>query len=64
MNRVTIYILGALLLAGGLAYGAFVLGVPPLWIGIGVLVLLGLGIMGAASNAKGSSKANVHIHEE
>lgn len=43
-----IYILGFVVLIGGLAYGASMAGLSIQWIVVGVLVLLGLGIaMGA-----------------
>lgn len=44
------YIVGCLLVTGALAYAAIILlGLPSLWVGIACLVVLGLGIMGAAS---------------
>ncbi len=43
-----IYIVGFLILIGGLAYGASLAGVATQWIVVGALILLGLGIaMGA-----------------
>lgn len=43
-----IYLLGFLVLIGGLAYGASLAGIATHWIVVGVLVLLGMGIaMGA-----------------
>jgi hypothetical protein len=43
-----IYIVGFLILIGGLAYGAAMAGLSTQWIMVGVLVLLGMGIaMGA-----------------
>jgi hypothetical protein len=39
-----IYILGYLIFAVGMAIGAHLLNVPPQWIGVGVLLLLGMGI--------------------
>ena len=43
-----IYIVGFLVLIGGLAYGASLTGIATQWIVVGVLVLLGMGIaMGA-----------------
>jgi len=48
MRRQRILIaLGVVLVAGALAYGASLLGLSTQWIVVGVLVLLGLGIMGA-----------------
>jgi hypothetical protein len=63
MNRVAIYILGAILLTAGLGYAAFLVGVPAHWIGVGAIVIIGLGIMGAATSAKGTAKTNVRIDE-
>lgn len=45
MNNFVIYLIGTLLVVGAMAYGAFLLGVPPVWIGIGAAVLVGLGIL-------------------
>lgn len=50
MSRSLMYIVGMLIVAAGLAYAAMLLGVPTIWIGVGVLVLMGIGIAAAASN--------------
>jgi hypothetical protein len=43
-----IYIVGFVILIGGLAYGASMAGISTQWIVVGVLVLLGMGVaMGA-----------------
>ena len=52
MSAFSAYIIGALVLALGLGAGAHLLGVPPLWIGVGALVVLGAGIMSAAAKTK------------
>jgi len=39
-----IYITGYIILTIGLASGAYLLHVPPKWIGVGVICLVGLGI--------------------
>jgi hypothetical protein len=39
-----LYLVGYLILIGGLAYGAYMMHVPQRWIIVGVVVLLGLGI--------------------
>jgi len=39
-----IYILGYVIFIVGMAIGAHLLNVPPQWIGVGVLLLLGVGI--------------------
>lgn len=40
-----IYIVGFIVLTIGLSMGAFLMHVPPQWIGVGVVVLIGLGIL-------------------
>lgn len=40
-----LYLIGFIVLIVGLAYGAFLMNVPPRWIGVGVIVLVGLGIL-------------------
>ena len=40
-----IYLAGYIIMIIGLAIGAHLLHVPPRWIGVGVLVLVGLGIL-------------------
>jgi predicted signal transduction protein with EAL and GGDEF domain len=39
------YLVGFIILIIGLAVGAHLMHVPPMWIGVGVLILIGLGIM-------------------
>ena len=39
-----IYILGYVIFIVGMAIGAHLLNVPPQWIGVGVLLLLGVGV--------------------
>ncbi len=46
------YILGFLILIGGLAWGAIEMGVPQLWVIIGSLILLGIGIITGASRTR------------
>jgi len=43
------YLLGFIILILGLAGAAYLLAVPPVWIAIGVVILIGIGIMAAAS---------------
>lgn len=40
-----IYLIGFIILIIGLAWGAYLAGAPPLWIGVGVICLIGLGIL-------------------
>ncbi|HEV7866955.1 MAG TPA: hypothetical protein VGO90_04700 [Chthoniobacteraceae bacterium] len=46
------YILGFLILIAGLAWGALEAGVPALYVQIGSLILLGLGIILGASRTR------------
>ncbi len=41
----SIYLVGFLILIGGLIWGAVILHVAPQWIGVGAIVLLGLAIL-------------------
>ncbi|MDQ6886446.1 MAG: hypothetical protein M3068_04040 [Gemmatimonadota bacterium] len=52
MSSFGTYLIGFFILVIGLAIGAFMLGAPPLWIGIGVIVAIGLGILSATSRTK------------
>jgi predicted signal transduction protein with EAL and GGDEF domain len=45
VSSLAIYIVGFVILVGGLAYGANLAGLAPQWIAVGVLALLGLGIV-------------------
>lgn len=47
-----LYMVGFVIFLGGLAWGAFVLGVPQIYIGIGALILLGIGIFSAVSRTR------------
>jgi len=40
-----IYLIGYIILIVGLAIGAHLMHMPPRWIGVGVVILLGLGIV-------------------
>jgi hypothetical protein len=46
MTNLVIYLIGTLLVVAGLAYGANRLGVSHVWIIVGSLVIIGLGLMG------------------
>jgi len=46
------YIFGFLILIGGLAWGAIELGAPQLWVTIGSMILLGIGIIAGASRTR------------
>lgn len=46
------FVFGVLILIGGLAWGAIELGVPQLWVTIGSMILLGLGIIAGAGRTR------------
>jgi hypothetical protein len=45
MNSFQTFLLGFIILILGLAAAAYLLGVPAVWIAIGVIILIGIGIM-------------------
>jgi hypothetical protein len=52
MSSFGLYVIGYIVLIAGLAYGAFLMGAPPVWIGVGVVVLLGIGIISGVSRTR------------
>ncbi len=52
MTAFQLYVIGFIVMLGGLGYGAYLLDVPPTWIGVGALVLLGAGVMSAVAHTK------------
>lgn len=52
MSSFGIYVIGFIVLIIGLAIAATLLGVPPVWVGVGVIVLIGLGILTGVSKTK------------
>jgi hypothetical protein len=52
MSSFSLYLLGILVLIGGLAYVAWLMHVPLQWIGAGVIVVFGLGILGAVKHTQ------------
>lgn len=49
---IALYIVGFVVLIGGLAMAAVQLGVPQSWIIIGVIVLVGIALIGIASSLR------------
>lgn len=45
MSNFAIFIIGFVILIAGLAYGASIAGMSPQWIGVGVAVLVGIGVV-------------------
>ena len=52
MSSFGIYIIGFIILTGGLGLAAYLLGAPPLWIGVGVIVMMGIGILMGVSSTR------------
>jgi hypothetical protein len=52
MSSFATYLIGFLILIIGLGLAAFLLNVPPLWIGVGAIVLIGIGVLSATSRTK------------
>lgn len=52
MNWFNLAALGWVILIAALAIAAYKLGAPPVWIAIGSLALLGIGIISAVTRAK------------
>jgi len=52
VSSLAIYLIGFTLVIVGLAWGAFTLGAPPLWIGIGTTILVGIGIVTGVSKTR------------
>lgn len=48
----SIYLVGYLILIGGLIYGATLLHVPGQWIGVGAIVMVGLGILSGVASTR------------
>ena len=52
MSSFGIYLIGFIVFVIGLAIGAYLLGAPPLWIGVGVIILVGIGILTGVSRTR------------
>lgn len=52
MSSFALYLVGMLVLIGGLAYGAHLAGLSTQWIAVGAVVLLGIGIVSAVSRTR------------
>ena len=47
-----VYLAGFIIVIIGLAIGANLLGAPPIWIGVGVVILVGIGILSAVKKTQ------------
>jgi hypothetical protein len=52
MSAFGTYFFGFLVVTIGLAVAAYLVGVPPVWIAVGAIVLVGMGIVRATSRTK------------
>ena len=52
MSSFGIYIIGFIIFTAGLAIAAYLLGAPPVWIGVGVIVLMGMGVLMGVSSTR------------
>lgn len=52
MTSFQTYLLGYIILVIGLAVAAYLLGAPGIWIAVGAIVLIGIGIIAATSSQK------------
>jgi hypothetical protein len=52
MSSFQTYLLGFIILVIGLAIAAYLLGVDPLWIAVGAIILIGIGIISGTSRTK------------
>ncbi|MEP6617904.1 MAG: hypothetical protein ABJE47_01265 [bacterium] len=52
MSAFGTYLIGFLILILGLGFAAYLLNLPALWIGVGVIVLVGIGVLSATSKTK------------
>ena len=52
MSSFATYVIGFVILVLGFAMAAYLLDVPPLWIAVGVIVGLGVGVVTATRRAK------------
>ena len=52
MSSFSTYLIGFIVLIIGLAVAAYLLGVPQLWIAVGAIVMIGIGILTGTSRTK------------
>ena len=52
MSSFSTYLIGFFVVIIGLAIGAYLLNLPTMWIAVGVIVLVGLGILMATSRTR------------
>jgi hypothetical protein len=58
MSNFAKYLIGTVFVAGGLAWAAYQFGASLIWISIGVIIIIGLGIMAAVSKTQQKEKSD------
>lgn len=61
MSTFQTYLLGYIILIIGLAIAAYLLGAPTIWIAVGVIVMIGLGIMAATGHTKSRDRPDPRL---
>jgi len=56
MSNFSLFLIGFIVLTVGLVLGAFQLGLPTIWIAIGAVVLLGVGILSGVARTRQREK--------
>ena len=52
MSSFGTYLIGFIILIVGVAIAAFLLNVPTMWIAVGVIILVGIGVLSATTKGK------------
>ena len=52
MSSFSIYFIGVVVLVAGMGFAAYLLNVPGMWIVVGLIVAIGLGIISATNRTK------------
>ena len=53
-----LYIIGLILVVGGIAWGLTLAGVPTVYVGVAVLIVLGAGVMSAVARTRTKDPSN------
>jgi hypothetical protein len=60
MSNFSIYLIGIVFIACGLGLAAHLLGTPPLWIIVGVIIIVGIGIMAGVMKTRLKERSNTN----
>lgn len=64
MRAFWIYIVGTILAVIGVGYGLYALSVPPIWIGVAILVIAGIAIASGAGLSRKNSSDTTNVNVE